>query len=131
MLRGNGVVGEITEFRVLGDLAVIVDGECRPITAGKQRCALALLLLSANRTVSATALIDGIWGGDLPQHPETALQIVLSRLRTCLGPAAHCIVSSPAGYRIEVADDEFDVALARAACDCGRRLLAENDPNRA
>jgi DNA-binding SARP family transcriptional activator len=125
-------VGKISnEFSVLGDLSVTVDGQCRPITAGKQRAALVLLLLSANRTVSAAALIDGIWGGDLPQHPDTALQIVISRLRSCLGPAAHCIVSSPAGYRIEVDDDELDIALARAACACGRRLLSENDPNRA
>jgi DNA-binding SARP family transcriptional activator len=119
------------EFRLLGDLAVVVDGECRPITAGKQRAALALLLLSPNRTVSSAALIDGIWGANLPQHPDTALQIVISRLRTCLGAAAQCVVSTPSGYRIEVDDAELDIALAHTACECGRRLLEENDPNRA
>ena len=34
------------EFQVLGDLSVTVDGERRPITAAKQRAALAILLLS-------------------------------------------------------------------------------------
>jgi DNA-binding SARP family transcriptional activator len=125
-------VGKITrDFRLLGDLSVVVDDECRPITAAKQRAALVLLLLSANRTVSSAALIDGIWGAHLPQHPDTALQVVISRLRTCLGNASHCVVSTPSGYRIEIGDDELDVALAQSACACGRRLLEENDPNRA
>ncbi len=125
-------VGTISKhFSILGDLSVTVEGEPRPITAGKQRAALVLLLLSPNRTVSTAALIDGIWGGDLPQHPDTALQIVISRLRGCLGPAAPCIVSNPSGYRIEVGDDDVDVALAQSACASGRRLLDDNDPNRA
>jgi len=128
----GGDVGTITKsFCILGDVSVTVDGARRPITAGKQRAALALLLLSANRTVSSTALIDGIWGSALPQHPDTALQIVISRLRGCLGPAAQCIVSSPSGYRIEVAGGELDIALAQSACADGQRLLNENDPNRA
>jgi DNA-binding SARP family transcriptional activator len=125
-------VGTISQhFSILGDLSVTVESEHRPITAGKQRAALVLLLLSPNRTVSTAALIDGIWGVDLPQHPDTALQIVISRLRGSLGPAAQCIVSSPSGYRIEVGDDEVDVALAQSAWAHGRQLLDDNDPNRA
>src|SRR5258708_40289732 len=91
------------DFRVLGDLAVKIDGEERPVTAAKQRAALALLLLSANRTVSSHSLINGIWGAELPQHPDATLQIVVSRLRTTLGPAAGRLVSRPARSRIDVA----------------------------
>ena len=109
----------------------MADGERRPITAAKQRAALAMLLLSANRNVSSATLIDGIWGDALPQHPETALQIVVSRLRTSLGSSAHRLLSGPSGYRIEVAVDELDVSLAQSAFACGRRLRCENDPNRA
>ncbi|MDQ1467501.1 MAG: hypothetical protein QOH10_1916 [Actinomycetota bacterium] len=130
---GSGrIVGKISqEFQVLGDLSVISAGERRPVTAAKQRAALAMLLLSANRNVSSATLIDGIWGDALPQHPETALQIVVSRLRSSLGPSAYRLLSGPSGYRIEVAVDELDLSLAQSAFACGRRLRCENDPNRA
>lgn len=118
-------------FHVLGDVAVTIDGERRPVTAAKQRAALAILLLSANRTVSATALLDGVWGAALPQHPDTALQIAVSRLRVCLGPAADRLVSVPSGYRIDVAADELDLARAQSAFAEGRRICRENDPDRA
>ena len=118
-------------FHVLGDVAVTIDGERRPLTAAKQRAALAILLLSANRTVSSTALLEGIWGTALPQHPETALQIVVSRLRVSLGVAADRLVSVPSGYRIDVAPDELDLARAQAAFAEGQRLRRENDPDHA
>jgi len=119
------------QFQVLGDLRVTIDGERRPVTAARQRAAFAMLLLSANRTVSSSTLIDGIWGTDLPQHPHTALQIVISRLRASLGAAAPRLVSTPSGYRIEVAPHELDASLARLEYADGRRFLRENDPNRA
>jgi DNA-binding SARP family transcriptional activator len=119
------------EFHVLGDLSVTTGGECRPITAAKQRAALAVLLLNANRAVSPAALIECIWGAELPRHPDTALHIVVSRLRGSLGPAAQRLVSGPAGYRIEVSAHELDLMLAQADFAEGQRRLRENDPNRA
>jgi DNA-binding SARP family transcriptional activator len=90
-----------------------------------------MLLLSANRTVSSASLVEGIWGAAVPQHPDTALQILVSRLRSCLGPAADRLVSGPSGYRIEVAADELDVSLAQLAFADGQLLQRANDPNRA
>jgi DNA-binding SARP family transcriptional activator len=119
------------DFRLLGDLAVIVDGEPRPLTAARQRGVLAMLLLSANRTVAARALIDGIWGDALPQHPDTALQIVISRLRASLGAASGRLLSTPGGYRIEVEADELDLSLAQAALARGDELRRDHDPERA
>jgi DNA-binding SARP family transcriptional activator len=119
------------DFQVLGDLSVTINGEHRPVTAGKQRAALAMLLLSANRTVSSVSLLEGIWGTELPQHPDTALQIVISRLRGSLGPAAHRLVSRPSGYRIDVAADELDLSIAQSAFANGQRLRTGNDSSRA
>jgi DNA-binding SARP family transcriptional activator len=118
-------------FQVLGDLSVTIGAERRPITAARQRCAFAMLLLSPNRTLSSATLIDGIWGAELPQHPDTALQIVIHRLRRSLGPAADRLVSGPSGYSIGVAPDELDLSLAQSALADGQQLLRENDPNRA
>jgi DNA-binding SARP family transcriptional activator len=118
-------------FRVLGDVAAVVDGEARPVTAARQRAALAILLLSANRTVAATALIDGIYGASLPKHPDTALQIVVCRLRDALGEAAQRLLSLPGGYRFDVESDELDLAVVQSALARGEQLHRDRDADRA
>jgi len=92
---------------------------------------LALLLLGANRTVSSSTLIDGIWGETPPQHPESALHIVICRLRRALGPVAPLLVRDSAGYRIEIATHELDITRAQAHAVEARRALDANDPRRA
>jgi DNA-binding SARP family transcriptional activator len=118
-------------FRVLG----AIGGDWGPttfeVTAARQRALLALLLVHANRTMSPSALIDGIWGETTPQHPDAALQIVVSRLRTALGPAACRLVSGPSGYCLEVEDNELDLSVARARFADGQRAMADDEPARA
>jgi DNA-binding SARP family transcriptional activator len=46
------------EFRVLGPLEVLSEGERLPLGGGKQRALLAVLLLHANEVVSSDRLID-------------------------------------------------------------------------
>ncbi len=118
-------------FSVGGEVGVEVDGERRTISAASQRATLAILALAANRVVSAATLIESIWGDRTPQRPEAALQIVISRLRASLGPAASRLVSSAAGYRLEVAPAELDVTLAHAEFERGRALLRDGAPERA
>jgi hypothetical protein len=77
--------------RVLGSVRVGVDAREVKVAAPRQRALLAMLLLDANRTVSAAALIDGIWGEAPPQHPESALHIVVCRLRQVLDSVAHML----------------------------------------
>ena len=101
-------------FRILGSVGVSLDGTTLTVGAAGQRALLALLLLDANRRVHPHLLIDGIWGESCPQHPEAALQIVVSRLRTNLGALAERLSSDPSGYRLEVGDDELDLLRARA-----------------
>ena len=72
-------------FRMLGSLGVSVDGTPVSIGAPRQRALLALLLLDANRSLPGHTLIEGIWGAAALQHPDAALQIVVSRLRNALG----------------------------------------------
>ncbi|MCU1465198.1 MAG: transcriptional regulator, putative ATPase, winged helix family, partial [Actinomycetia bacterium] len=114
-------------FRILGSVGVSIDGA--PLTAGasRQRALLALLLLDAYRRVHPHLLIDGIWGEACPQHPEAALQIVVSRLRSSLGPLAERLSSDPSGYRIEVGEGELDHLRARAHFRCAQELFAEHD----
>src|SRR5258706_11985017 len=95
-------------FRILGSLEVSVDGSPVVVSAARQRALLARLLLDANRSLHPDLLIETIWGDAIPQHPDAALQIVVSRLRSALGAAAGRLTLGPAGYRLEVADDEVD-----------------------
>ncbi len=114
-------------FKILGSLDVSIDGSSVAVGAGRQRTLLARLLLDANRSLHPDALIDAIWGDVIPQHPDAALQIVVSRLRTALGCAADRVTSGPAGYRIEVSDDEADHLSARRAFARAEDLWAQHD----
>jgi DNA-binding SARP family transcriptional activator len=99
------------EFALLGPLAVSRDGVVVPIRAARQRALLACLLVQANRTVSADALIEGIWGVEPPRVARNDLQILVSRLRRVLGCADRPapLVTVPGGYQLNVPDDGLDV----------------------
>lgn len=51
---------------------------------------LLLVYLAANRDrpVSRDELIEALWPGELPPRPESALSVLLSKLRSSLGPAS-------------------------------------------
>src|SRR3712207_5808188 len=65
-LRPASVRRRSVEFRLLGPLEVIDGTAPSPIASGKQRALLALLLLSANRTVTRDRIVDELWGEDVP-----------------------------------------------------------------
>ncbi|MFD4670908.1 BTAD domain-containing putative transcriptional regulator [Lentzea sp. NPDC058450] len=104
----------IVEYRVLGPLEVVLDGELVAVPAGRGRVLLATLLLRANEFVSADELVERVWDGDAPD-PERArktLQTVVLRLRQSLG-AANCVRTSARGYLAEVGPDQLDLARFR------------------
>src|SRR3954449_2183241 len=99
--------------RILGRVGISTDDEeLIAIGAPKQRALLARLALDANRVLSSTALIESLWGEKLPQHPRTALQIVVSRLKTNMGPFGARITAGSGGYRLDAGPDEVDLVLA-------------------
>lgn len=101
-------------FHVLGPVTASLDASALKITAPRQRALLANLLVHANQTVSTSKLIDGIWGSSPPQHPESALQIVVSRLRRALDAVSPRLVSDSSGYRIELDPEELDLTRSRS-----------------
>jgi DNA-binding SARP family transcriptional activator len=117
--------------RVLGSVRVAVDARDVKLAAPRQRALLAMLLLDANRTVSAARLIDGIWGEAPPQHPESALHIVVCRLRQVLDSVAPTLVRDSAGYRIEIAPEALDLTRAEAHAVAARRFLDVADAKHA
>jgi DNA-binding SARP family transcriptional activator len=96
------------EFRLLGTLEVVRDQE-RLVDVGrpKQRALLALLLLQANRVVSVSAIVDGLWGEDPPPSAANVVQGYVSRLRRALRPEVELATIAP-GYRLEVPAEDVD-----------------------
>ena len=95
------------EFRILGPLEVLSDD--RPIRLGgpKQRAALAILLLSANRVVSVERLADDLYAGAPPVTAVTQVQRQISELRKLLG--AETIETRSPGYILRVEPERLDL----------------------
>ncbi|HEY4977187.1 MAG TPA: BTAD domain-containing putative transcriptional regulator [Gaiellaceae bacterium] len=108
----------MTEFRVLGPLEILDEGEPIAIGGRKQRMVLAMLLLEAGRVVSSERLIDAIWGEEPPRTATTSLQNSISRLRKQLGPDA--LITRPPGYQLNIEPEQLDLARCRRWLDEAR-----------
>jgi predicted ATPase/DNA-binding SARP family transcriptional activator len=87
------------------------------ITGSRLQGLLALLAEDPHAGCSTTRLIDALWPDEQPEHPFKALQILVSRARARLG--AEVIVSTPAGYRLSLRDDQIDAsAVLLQVADC-------------
>src|SRR5437763_13572888 len=99
------------EFRILGPLEVVEDGE--PVALGtlKERLVLGVLLLHANEFVSRERLIDDLWGEAPPPTARQAVNVYLSKLRKALGRAgADPIATASGGYRRHVDPERLDAS---------------------
>jgi WD40 repeat protein/DNA-binding SARP family transcriptional activator len=119
------------EFRILGPLAVRVDGESVPIGGPKQRALLALLLLSANRVVSRDRLIGELHADHSLNSADHALRNQVSRLRKVLSPVATDeprLVARAPGYLLRVEPGELDLEEFERLVAEGRESLGAGDP---
>src|SRR5262249_22362956 len=114
------------EFRILGPLEVLDDGEPIAVGTRKERTVLAVLLLHANEFVSRERLIDELWGESPPPTARKAVNIYISQLRKALSlNGLDPIATADGGYRLEVGSDELDVSrLQRVLTDARERAAA-------
>jgi DNA-binding SARP family transcriptional activator len=75
------------EFRVLGDLEAVKDGQALALGPHQQRAVLAILLVSAGEVVSSDRLIEAVWGERPPASAAKTVQVYISRLRKTLNGA--------------------------------------------
>ncbi len=109
--------------RVLGSLEV--DGiEFSALGSRKQRTLLRLLALGRGAPISVDRLADSLWPERLPARPGDQVGVLVSRLRSALGPRR--VVRSDAGYAL-VADWIDVVAFEQLAAEAQRRL-SEDQP---
>ena len=118
------------EFRILGPLEVHGDSGLVALGPVKPRAVLAVLLLHPNRPVSAQRIAEALWGEAQPVDATRTVQVYVSRLRKALGDP-EVIVTTPAGYRLRVRDDELDAERFERRVEAGRRALGAGRPEQA
>ena len=101
------------QFRLLGPLEVVDDGD-RALALGgrKQRSVLAVLLLHANDVVATERLVDEVWGDAPPATVAKSIQVYISRMRKELGDGR--LVTRTPGYALHVEPSELDLARFQA-----------------
>jgi DNA-binding SARP family transcriptional activator len=121
--------GSAVEFRLLGPVQVRAGGRPVDVGAARQRCVLAVLLLNANRPVSADQLVERVWGsGPLPDRPRNAVQVYVSLLRRSLASAEGVVIARHSGgYLIDVDEQCVDVREFRALIGQARATGQDND----
>jgi DNA-binding SARP family transcriptional activator/tetratricopeptide (TPR) repeat protein len=130
--QGSGEAAGGIDFRVLGPVAVEVDG--RPVPLGpRQRAVLTLLLLRANRTVP-TAQLQAVLtrSGRVPTRATIRSHIYhlrgLLQARPPQGADSGLLVTAPDGYLLRVQPERLDTVRFERLVEDGRRALAGGDP---
>ncbi|MCA1616943.1 MAG: AfsR/SARP family transcriptional regulator [Acidobacteria bacterium] len=121
------------QFNLMGTLEVKGDGRTLTPTAAKPRQVLAMLAINAGVMVSAEQLIDELWPGGPPKSAKTTVQTYVYHLRKFLSPSkepSRCnnfLATRPAGYVLEVPQDNVDVFRFQRLMAGGRNALRVGD----
>ena len=102
------------EFRVLGPLEVVHNGDASAPPGVKERTILARLLLEPARVVPTDALIEAAWPESDPETATRSLAVRLANLRAFLEPdrapgaPSTLLVRDGSGYRLAADLDQID-----------------------
>ena len=124
-------------FRVLGGVAVTVDGADVRIPGRRERAVLATLLAARRQVVSVDRLVDDVWSDSATSNPTASLQVAVSRLRSLVEPGrapreeARVLVSAGAGYALLTEPDDVDAGRFAALVEEAHAALESGDPGRA
>ena len=123
-------------YGLLGNLEVRRDdGTLADLGGIQPRRVLALLLAASGRVVPVDAVIDELWGDDVPASASGTLQSYISRLRRAIDPertgSGQVLAWEPPGYRLEVPADEVDFRRFERLAREGRELLDDGRPAEA
>lgn len=116
-------------YRILDPLEVVFEGspESR-VPRGRMQTVLTVLLLEANRVVSAENLMEAVWGENPPLTARTQIQSCISGLRTLLSKSGRSsvIVTKDPGYMIRVAEGELDSQIFLSGVSAAHALMRKN-----
>lgn len=132
------VVGAVAapHFLDLGTLLVEVEGSARSLGGARPTAALAVLLINANRRVSADAVGEALWA-DGRRRSTSTLESHLWRLRQVLEPRREpgqppsVLVTESGGYRLVASADQVDSLRFEHLVEDAAGLLRQGSPHRA
>jgi predicted ATPase/DNA-binding SARP family transcriptional activator len=119
---GGGLLiddGANIEFRLLGPMEALKDGESVPLGGAKQRALLARLLLTPNEPVQVETLVEDLWGASAPASAAHSVQVYVSSLRKVIGK--DLLLRTGGGYAVAVDAAQVDAARFEALVDQARR----------
>lgn len=99
-----------------------VTWEGEPVPGERTHALLRSLVDAGPRGLSEDALVEEVWGDDVPANPTKALQVVVSRARAATGPDV--IERTARGYRLALGVAEVDAWALRPE---GLRLAAAGE----
>ncbi|MCE6997204.1 AAA family ATPase [Saccharothrix sp. S26] len=122
---------DAVRFGVLGPLRVERDGVPVALGGPRQRDLVTLLVLRANRFVSAEWLVDALWDGRPPSGAQVTLRSYVAVLRRALEPErgprapAELLRGHTGGYELSVPPDAVDAVRFTSLAGQGARALAD------
>ncbi|MDX8051650.1 AfsR/SARP family transcriptional regulator [Lentzea sp. BCCO 10_0798] len=110
------------EVRLLGPLEVRGPNGPVRFTGARRRAVFALLALRTGRLVSRSALVDGLWGEDVPPTGTKTLQGHVAKVRRALelAGADGVVLTREPGYLLDVTQVVVDVEEFDEHLRCGR-----------
>jgi DNA-binding SARP family transcriptional activator len=114
------------EYRLLGPLDALVDGQPAQLGPPRQRVLLAALLCEANALVPTARIVDLLWPDDPPSSAANLVQGYVSGLRKVVGKDA--IETRGTGYVARVDQDALDLQVFERLAHEGSVAL-ENGQN--
>ena len=118
------------EFRILGPLEAVANGQTVALGGAKQRALLTLLLIHANETISTDRLIDDLWGERPPATAAKTVQVHISRLRKALDDSS-LILTREHGYTLAIDREALDANRFERLIGEGGGELAAGHPDQA
>jgi DNA-binding SARP family transcriptional activator len=117
-------------FQLLGTLQVEREGKRVDIGGLRQQKLLAMLLLDANRVVTADRLIEAMWDGEPPVTARRQLHNAVAAIRRSFASAKYIVVKDGPGYRIQIDPQNIDssrfmTTVARASVAAAEKRDSE------
>ncbi|HET6743830.1 MAG TPA: AfsR/SARP family transcriptional regulator, partial [Kribbella sp.] len=124
------MIEDSVRFALLGPLRARRGASELELGPAKQRAVLASLLLSANRPVSPSRIIDAVWGDEPPENGPNVVQKYVAGLRRVLEPeraprsTGRLLALTDGGYRLAVGPGDTDLDLFAEHVRAAGRLRA-------
>lgn len=110
------------EINVLGTFEATIDGASIVPTAAKPRHLLAALALNVGRVVTATTLIEELWGARAPRSANSTMQTYVMQLRKFIAKALPGTDPHDARKILETRQTGYALRLDREVLDVHRYL---------